>query len=322
MIKAILNATLGKGGRRHMDVSMRSGPGLMVRIVERPGLWMGEGELADLSESLKVIAEKTLPREGLTYGVFSADASRMADSIITLVSRSDGTPIAFNALAIMQVQTEPHPQQVLHLGLVMVDPHERSKNLSWVLYGLTCFLIFLRRQLRPIWISNVTQVPAVVGMVSTLFSEVWPQPGDTRRTLNHLLIARQVMAGHRHVFGVGQDAGFDEDRFVITNAYTGGSDGLKKSFEDASKHREARFNAFCEDQLDYARGDDVIQLGLMDMAAVRRYLAREVPRSALVSVLLTGVILALRRLVLPLLHWSDSRETWRDLRPSKGPRDV
>lgn len=318
MIKAILKTL----GRKHMHLTIRTGRDLRVDIYERPGLWMPAPDLAALSENLKTIAEKTLPREGLTYGVFSADASRMADSIITLVTDKTGTPIAFNALAIMTIETDPAPQQVLHLGLVMVDPDQRSKNLSWVLYGLTCFLILMRRQFRPIWISNVTQVPAVVGMVSTLFSDVWPQPGQGRRTLNHLLIARRIMATQRHVFGVGQDAGFDEDRFVITNAYTGGSDGLKKTFEDAAHHRDAIYNTFCQEQLDYDRGDDVIQLGLMDMAAMRGYLTREVPRSALLGVLIAGAVLAAQRLILPVLHWSDSRETWRDLRPAKGARDV
>ncbi len=318
MIGAVFKAL----GRKHMDVSLRTGPGLRVRIVERPGLWMEQGELAALSENLKSIAEKTLPREGLTYGVFSADPTRMADSIVTLVTRADGTPIAFNALALMKIELEPRPIHVLHLGLVMVDPVERSKNLSWVLYGLTCFLIFLRRQFRPIWISNVTQVPAVVGMVSLLFSDVWPKPDAGRRTLNHLLIARRIMENHRHVFGVGDDAGFDEDRFVITNAYTGGSDGLMKSFEDAQKHRDPAFNTFCEAELDYDRGDDVIQLGQMDLAAMRGYLAREVPRSQLAGVLVTGVILAIQRLLLPVLHWSDSRQNWQDLRPAKDSSDV
>jgi len=309
-------------GRQHMHVALRTGQGLRVQIIERPGLWMSPDDLFQLSENLKTIAEKTLPRDGLTYGVFSADATRMADSIITLGTRADGTPIAFNALAIMQIEMEPRPIEVLHLGLVMVDPDERSKNLSWVLYGLTCFLIFLRRQFRPIWISNVTQVPAVVGMVSTLFSDVWPQPEGGRRTLNHLLIARRIMDHHRHVFGVGPEAGFYEDRFVIINAYTGGSDGLKKPFEEAAKHREDRFNTFCADQLDYDRGDDLIQLGQMDLTAVRGYLAREVPRSQLFGVLLTGALLAIRRLILPVLHWSNSQEAWNDLRPAKTAQDM
>ena len=60
------------------------------------------------------------------------------------------------------------------------------------------------------------------------------------------------MRRHRRVFGVGEDAGFDEARFVITNAYTGGSDNLKKSFDVAPKHRDEAYNDFCREQLDYS----------------------------------------------------------------------
>lgn len=302
--------------RGHMDVTMRSGADLTVRLMERPGLWMTTEELAALTQDLRVIAGKTLDAGSLTYGVFSGDKARMEQTIVTLVRRRDGTPIAFNALAIMEVQTQPHPTEVLHLGLVMVDPDQRSKSLSWVLYGLTCFLIFLRRQFRPVWVSNVTQVPAVVGMVSEMFSDIYPRPAGDRRTLTHLLLARRIMQDHRAVFGVGPDAGFDEENFVITNAYTGGSDDLKKTWDEATKHRDDCYNTFCAQRLDYARGDDVIQLGVMDLKAIRTYLVRDVPRTALLGVLSAGIFVALQRLVLPVVYWGDSSRQWSILRPA------
>ena len=304
-------------GRKYMDVALRTGSGYVVRIVERPGLWMDDMALGALSADLRTIAARTLDAGSLTYGVFSGDKERMGAVIITLVLRRDGTPVAFNALAIMELETAPHPSDVLHLGLVMVDPDERSKNLSWVLYGLTCFLIFFRRQFRPVWVSNVTQVPAVVGMVSEMFTDVWPGPCQGRRTLNHVLLAREIMASQRHVFGVGEEAGFDEDRFVITDAYTGGSDDLKKTWESAPKHRDARYNTFCQEALDYQRGDDVLQLGQMDVAAMRTYLTREVPKSAVFGLLLTGGMVALSHVVLPAIHWADTSRSWSILRPYK-----
>lgn len=314
-------AAIFKAMRRdYMDVTMRSGSDLTVRLMERPGLWMDAAELSSLTDDLRTVASKTLHAGSLTYGVFSGDRSRMEQTIITLVRRRDGTPIAFNALAIMEVETVPHPTEVLHLGLVMVDPAERSKSLSWVLYGLTCFLIFLRRQFRPVWISNVTQVPAVIGMVSDMFSGIYPRPKGDRRTLNHLLLARRIMADHRAVFGVGDDAGFDEEKFVITNAYTGGSDDLKKTWDAATKHRDESYNTFCADRLDYARGDDILQLGVMDLAAIRGYLIREVPRTALLGVVSTGIVVALQRMILPVIYWLDSSKAWSILRPAIGAK--
>ena len=309
-----------------MDVTLRSGRDRVVRIMERPGLWMDAADLAVLTADLRHVAGKTLGAGSLTYGVFSGDRSQLEATIITLVTLRDGTPIAFNALVIMTLETQPDPTDVLHLGLVMVVPDQRLAGLSWVLYGLTCFLLFARNQFRPLWVSNVTQVPAVVGMVSDMFSDIWPKPAAGRRTLSHVLLARRIMADHRHVFGAGADAGFDEARFVITNAYTGGSDDLKKAWENSPKHRDALFNSFCASELDYNRGDDLLQLGRMDLPAFRRYLRREVPKSALAGVILAAGYMALRRLVLPVLYWSDTTRVFSILRPvlhpGRGPRDV
>jgi hypothetical protein len=216
----------------------------------------------------------------------------------------------------MAVELDGEPAEVTHLGLVMVDPDERGRGLSWVLYGLTALVLFVRDGLRPKWISNVTQVPSVVGMVSQTFSDVFPSPhADARQSFAHLQLARGIMSRHRAVFGVGEEAGFDEARFVITNAYTGGSGALKKTFEAAPKHRDEQYNAFCARELDYARGDDVLQLGRIDLAGARRYLLSEVPSGSLPALLATGTALALQRLVLPAVHWMDDTRPFGILRP-------
>src|SRR5688572_26699318 len=105
-------------GRRHLDVTLRSGAGMTVRIVERPGLWMAQAELDALCADLRVVASRTLAAGSLNYGVFSADRSQLETTIITLVCRGDGKPVAFNALAVMEVAMAPRPVEVLHLGLV------------------------------------------------------------------------------------------------------------------------------------------------------------------------------------------------------------
>ena len=313
MLGAVLQMLPG----RFMDVRMRASDDYDTRVIERPGRWMQPAELEQLTQDLRLVAAKTLKDGSLTYGVFSGDRSRLEHAIITIVyRRGDGRPIAFNALAPMDISLAGKLYEVLHLGLVMVDPEERSRGLSWILYGLTCFLMFLRNQFRPVWISNVTQVPAVVGMVAEAFANVFPDPhSGARRSLTHVLLARQIMARHRHVFGVGADAGFDEERFVITNAYTGGSDELKKSFEDTAKHRVETYNDFCRNQLDYQRGDDVLQIGQMNFQAARIYLADAVPRGSLAALAVAGTAATLQRLILPVVHWADSGRQWDVLRP-------
>lgn len=304
--------------RQYLDITFNASRDHRVRIIEYPGAWMEQDELDRLVGDLRIIAAKTLPQGELNYGVFSGDKDRLAQSIITLVTdRKTDTPIALNALAQMDIPLGNRIEPVLHLGLVLIDPGQQSRGLSWVLYGLTCVLMLLRNGMRPLWLSNVTQVPAVVGLVSTGFARVYPNPDAPdggRRSLQHLLLARRIMADHRHVFGVGPEAEFDEDQFVIANAYTGGSDHLKKTFEDAPKHRDAAFNDFCANALDYDRGDDVIQLGQIDLATALSYLTREVPAKSALSFLTLAAAAVIQRLALPVLHWSDTGRPYGILR--------
>jgi len=304
----------------HLALTLAVAPDIQARIVERPGLWMGDRELEALVADLRAVAARTVPGGPLDYGVLTGSRERLSHSILTVLHERDGgRPVAFNALAVMDVTLHGAPTTVVHLGLVMVDPQARSKGFSWVLYGPTCIILFARQQLRPLWLSNVTQVPAIVGMVAESFADVFPRPDTAaRRSFEHLLLAREIMARHRHVFGVGPEAGFDEERFVITNAYTGGSDTLKKTFEQAPKSRNAIYNAFCAHELDYERGDDVLQIGRLDLAAAQRFVLKDVPRRSLPAVAATLAAVSLNRLILPLLYWLSADRQWGILRPACG----
>ena len=65
------------------------------------------------------------------------------------------------------------------------------------------------------------------------------------------------------------------------------------------------------------RGDDVLQLGRIDLAGARRYLQREVPAGSLPALLAASAVLALQRLVLPVMHWMDDTRAFGTLRPRR-----
>lgn len=306
-------------GRFYLDMNLATSGQVRTRIIECPGMWMAPGVLAALVVDLRRVVRQSLPSESLNYGVLSGSKERLDSAVITILyDRVSGAPVAFNALSVMDIIWRGRPLQVLHLGLVMVDPGYRTQGLSWVLYGLTCMLLFVRKLMRPLWVSNVTQVPAIIGKVAESFAQVYPAPDPaSRRRYDHLVIAREIMHKHRHVFGVGVDAGFDEQRFVITNAYTGGSDNLKKSFVEAQHHRDSKYNSMCEQQLNYDRGDDFLQIGQFNLGVAKNYLLRTVPRDSLPALLMSIGFLLLGALMLPALHWFSTEEAEGDLRPWK-----
>ena len=280
-------------------------------------------ELTQVVADLQAVVAAAVPAGTLDYGAASGDRDRLDSSILTIVYAKDGKPVAFNALAILECVLHGQPLEVVHLGLVVIDPGYRASGLSGTLYGLTTFLLFARRRMRPLWISNVTQVPAIFGMVSESFDRVYPtsRPADRQR-YEHVHLARQILERHRHVFGVGHDAGFDERRGIITNAYTGGSDNLKKRFEDAPKHRHEIHNETCRRELDYDRGDDFLQLGQMTMRSARTYFTRSASIISPRALALQFGLRALESLVAPALQWFDADRPMGDLRAASDLRGA
>ena len=175
----IIGAVSGK----FLHLRFRTGRHYAVEIVERPRLSLEPRDLETVIADCRAVVAASLDGRQLDYGLFAPDGSAWSRSVITLVRRAaDGVPVAFNAMPLLEVRRGGQPDEVLHLGLVMVDPGERSAGLSWILYGLTCFALFLRGGLRPLWVSSVTQVPAVVGMVAETFDDVYPGQQGTSAT--------------------------------------------------------------------------------------------------------------------------------------------
>jgi hypothetical protein len=306
-----------KLSRRYLDLEFATEGDVAVRIVERPGRWMAADEVAKMVEELRSVIARALDGRALDYGVFTGEKQTLDRAVVTLLcERATGKPIAFNALSLLSLPLRGRSVDVVHLGLAMVDPAHRGRRLSAVLYGVTCMLLFFRNELRPMWVTSVSQVPSVVGMVTETFSNVFPSPDPRkRRSYDHLMIAREIMRSHRAVFGVSEHAGFDEQRFVITDAYTGGSDNLRKSLAEAQPHRIDAYNQMCARQLDYAVGDDFLQVGQIDLQTARNFLLRDVPRAWLRSLVYPLIFLLVGHSLLPVLHWLSPGRPMGDLRP-------
>ena len=253
-----------------------------VRVIERPAYSLGQNEINQLQHDLRKIVKKSIPKENLNYGIFAESGEALKTCIITIIYREeDNYPIAFNSLSWIPCKLRGKDEELLHLGLVVIDPDVREGGLSWILYGLTTILLFVRKRLKPIWISNVTQVPAIIGKVSQSFDLVYPTPLNlSKPPFIHQWIVTQIMNNNRHVFGVGADAFFDYDKFIIKNSYTGGSDHLKKKYTETQPHRDPIYNNFCQNNLDYDRGDDFIQIGQINLNMTKKFLLKSVPKKS------------------------------------------
>ncbi len=247
-------------------------------IYDKPGLWMSDAALGRLRDELTGVARAAIPGD-LTYGVFKPER-RPYENRLIVVGRhlARGEAVGFNAMPELSVEIDQGPVRVLHLGLLVIHPRYQRQGFQGLLYGLGAFSALHRIPERPVWISNVTEVPAVFGAVSDHFLDVYPSyhaPGPPPAA--HRALALAIMRDHSHEFGVGKDAAFDADRFVIQGSYTGGSDALKKTFEVAPKHRVEAANEYCRAHLDYGRGDDFLQIARIDGTVFTRWLAERIP---------------------------------------------
>ena len=295
-------------GKTYFEFKFENGRGETVHILEKPEYLLDEIEQKSLREEIYALSLKCTPNnQALDYGIFNDPNHNniLNQCILTLIRDNNSNKlIAFNCLPLLDLTLKNKPIYFVHLGLVMIDPDYRSKGLLYILYGLTVVIMFCRKRLTPIWVSNVTQVPAVVGSFSENFNNVFPNAlNNSRRSFDHLSLVRQIMLNHRHVFGVGNDAEFDEKMFIIKNAYTGGSDNLLKTWNQVTKYRNDTVNDFCQKHLNYDRGDDFIQIGKFDFFALQKYIIRMIPAKSLILILNNIFIVFLQSILLPVYHW-------------------
>ncbi len=109
----------------------------------------------------------------------------------------------------------------------------------------------------------------------------------------------------------------DNQRAEYDAAIVRASERLKKEFDEATKHRNERYNELCKAQLDYERGDDFIQLGRITLRAFWHFLARSVPKRSGAAVMLRMVYVFLEFLVLPIVQWFSADKPMGELRPWK-----
>jgi hypothetical protein len=260
------------------EVRVRLRADVEATIYDRPGLWMDDARLGRLQDDIASVARAAVPGD-LRYGVLLRERRPFENRLIVVGRQTpSGEVVGFNALPWLAVKLPGRAVTVMHMGLLIIHPRHQRQGLQGLLYGLGAFNAYHRSKERPLYISNVTEVPAVFGAVCDQLRD--PYPHYARRDPPppaYRQLAEAIVEQHRHEFGVGPEARFDAERFVIAGSYTGGSDALKKAFDGAPRYRVDACNAFCRAELDYARGDDFLQIGQMDTTVITNWLTRRIP---------------------------------------------
>lgn len=282
------------------------GGDLQFKIWECPSEWCSNSELEIIYNDLHLIAtESQQGKDTPDYGVLKAEKDDLKNRIITIgYDRKSKKPVGFSAQIYLNVPVGMSIIQVLHLGLVYVTPTYQKKSLLGLLYILPNILLLMKRGFRPLWTSNVSQVPSVIGVVADYYQNVFPNPiYQTRQTLLHKSLGRGIMKYYRKAFGTGEDAVYDPEKQIIYNSYTGGSDNLKKKFDECPKYRDNKVNIFCEEHLNYIRGDDFLQLGLLSSSLISNFFNKKIAGVSRIQMFFYLIITAFITTLLPVLRW-------------------
>jgi hypothetical protein len=275
-------------------------------VYERPGIWCNDLELSNLVEDMRVVAKYGQEgREIPWYGPLTGDRKDLSSRIISIAyDRHENRAVGFSAQSYLHVREGAFSTEVVHLGLIYVDPNYQGKSVSYLLSLLPNVLILIKSGFRDIWISSVSQIPAVVGLVAANYSNVYPShDAKSRQTFMHKKLGNLIMDQHRSVFGVGYDADYDSERQVIKNAYTGGSDNMKKQFDETTKHRSPEVNELCRTHLDYQRGDDFLQIGQLKFRVVCELFKNKAQNLNNAQIFINLLIIAAAMVAIPLLRW-------------------
>jgi hypothetical protein len=159
---------------------------------------------------------------------------------------------------------------VVHLGSVF--SLEGNRGQMQLLYLWSCLYVLLRAGFRQVYITSLTHTPKIFGAVAEAYEEVFPvgRP-DVRPEPFHLAIRDMLMATYLNEFKMRDRPEIDAN-FVIRGfrQMADGTTLIPDTAETVPKHRKSFYNRFCLDNLDYSRGDDILQVGVLRATALAK----------------------------------------------------
>jgi hypothetical protein len=218
---------------------------------------MNKESQVSLQKRLSAVAERRL---GATpnYGLF-ADTGALGNKLITVCSQQ-GKDLGFNAMTYIGSYRK---RPVVHLGSVF--SLQGNKGQMQLLYLWSCMYLLLRAGFKSIYITSLTHSPKIFGAVTEAYESVFPDGSQEAEPQSfHLKIRDMLMASYLKEFNMRARPKIDE-RFVIEGfrQMADGTTLIPDTADTVPKHRKGVYNEFCLSNIDYRRGDDILQVGRM-----------------------------------------------------------
>ena len=228
----------------------------------QPGQWMQDSEIDELKIELDLV-NRTSGRN-LRYGIFDpsntpAKLKTFLETSSVCLMRSQGQTVGFFYNVILQIK----PIVAIHAGLVMIAANQ---GLDLLKVPYVYMALLQRKKYGSYYYTNISSTPSIIGAFGDVFSNVWPnyrkslvRPPNKQYIEILNLLAKNYIAVHFPMEKIEIDA----KRFVMKSPQ--GEMGFEQNVRKLSRYHKLAANLFCIFWLDYTKGEDIIQVGKVDL---------------------------------------------------------
>jgi hypothetical protein len=261
-----------------------------IKCYIRPGLSWSLEKQRHFTAELRMVAmesfgftqESQLPAyQCLIWPDETPVGSTLSDKVIAVARApaqwpsKHGKMLAFSSAILLSIPKLSGP--VLHLGLTCVLPSVRSHGLTKLLISRVCvktFFCFIVHTREKLWMTNVACVVSSLGSVAQGFDDVWPSPKypHTPPSDLHAYIANYIARSPtiRKEMFISPDCVYDPAKSVFQGSVKD-TVFVKERDDERYRFRNKEVHMFYESRIDWARGDEVLEVWNMSHANLLRF---------------------------------------------------
>jgi hypothetical protein len=239
--------------------------GYKLTFMLQPGNWMNDEDLSSLKRDLDGVNQ-----EGglnLAYGVFVpgislADVRIFCAKANICVIRDEKGLVGFFYHVILQEK----PFCVIHGGLLVIN---RNKGVDLLLGPYHHMALLQWKKYKNYYFTNISNNPAAIGHFSNGFSHVWPSHKSNLirpPSKDYVVVLNLLYRHYIQQYFPNEGMKLDPKRFVLT--YQLKDMGFEGDMRKLSRYPEIESNVFCMFWIDYSKGEDLVQVGVVDLKCI------------------------------------------------------
>jgi hypothetical protein len=218
---------------------------------------MKSAELNWLKEEIQYINESS--KRNLSYGILDPEISCteliefFQSANICLIYDNTNEAIGFFYNVILQII----PDVVIHAGLVLIT---KNKGVDLLSIPYSYLSYYQWKEFGSYYYTNISSTPSIIGTFTDLYTQVWPsdKANQLKPPKKYVEIAELVFKRYVEKYFSGKNT-FDKKRFVLTSKSK--EMGFETDLRKLPRYPDQNVNLFCLYWLDYAHGEDLIQVG-------------------------------------------------------------